>query len=94
MDWQLGHDGLSEIFCSLIVCFVFVYFGPFVEAEGYRLTSNDITALLWPKGNGTASKVYQSITRLRISLQRVSNMTLVNEGSVYRLKVAHFIEEN
>lgn len=66
----------------------------FVEAKDYRLTSDDITVLLWPKGDGTASKVYQSTTRLRISLQRVSNMTLVNEGSVYRLKIAHFIEEN
>lgn len=66
----------------------------FLEAKDYCLSLDEIMHLLWPKGDGTLDKIHQAITRLRGSLIKVSQITLINENCTYQLKISHSIDEN
>lgn len=66
----------------------------FLDAENHKLSNDEILQLLWPNGNGTQDKLYQSIKRLRDSLSEISICTIDGGQFFYQLKIPHSIEEN
>lgn len=60
----------------------------FVEAENNRLTVDEVISLFWSKTNAVRGLVYRAISRLRSALEKVSNLTLVNKGCAYQLKMS------
>lgn len=66
----------------------------FLDAENHKLSNEEILQLLWPDGNGTPDKLYQSIKRLRDYLSKISICTIDGGQFFYQLKIPHSIEEN
>lgn len=58
-----------------------------LDAEGHRLSNDEIFPLLWPDGTGTVDRLHQHIKRLRNFLSQISACTIENENSAYRLKI-------
>lgn len=57
----------------------------FLEAENFRLTSNQIMELMWQNGSGTPDKLYTNVSRLKKQFPADCGWTIVNETTVYRL---------
>ena len=65
----------------------------FLDAEGYRLSNDEILRLLWPNKTGTLDKLHQNIKRLRHSLSWISICTIEHENFAYRFIIPHSIGE-
>lgn len=58
-----------------------------LDAEGYRLSNEEILQLLWANGTGTSDRLHQNTKRLRTYLSQISVCTLENENFSYRLNI-------
>lgn len=58
-----------------------------LDAEGYRLSNEEILQLLWADGSGTSDRLHQNTKRLRTYLSQISICTLENENFAYRLNI-------
>lgn len=58
-----------------------------LDAEGYRLSNEEILQLLWTDGTGTSNRLHQNTKRLRTYLSQISICTLENENFAYRLNI-------
>lgn len=66
----------------------------FLEAEGWKLTNEEIMQLLWQGKAVPIDRLHSAVNRLRLHLKRVSNSwTIENANFAYQLKKSPFSSE-